>query len=163
MGKKYRRWHGSVKPFFRTLTFEPETPSMNADALVDQVRFDAEGLVTAVVQDHRTNEVLMVAYLNAATLRQTLETGRMTYWSRSRQQVWVKGETSGHTQAVKEVRLDCDGDALVFKVLQHGGAACHTGYRSCFYRLLGPEGLVSSGARVFDPKTVYGPSGEEPA
>jgi phosphoribosyl-AMP cyclohydrolase len=146
-----------------TLTLEPEMPAMNVDALLDQVRFGAEGLVTAVVQDHRTNEVLMVAYMNAATLRQTLETSRMTYWSRSRQQVWVKGETSGHTQAVKEVRLDCDGDALVFKVLQHGGAACHTGYRSCFYRLLGSEGLTPSGVRVFDPETVYGSSGEETA
>ncbi len=84
---------------------------MNAHILIDQVVFDADGLVAAIAQDYKTNEVLMMAYMNEATLRQTLETGLMTYWSRSRQQVWVKGETSGHTQEVKEVRLDCDGDA----------------------------------------------------
>jgi len=120
------------------------------------VVFDADGLVPAIVQDATTNEVLMMAYMNLATLRQTLETGLMTYWSRSRQQVWVKGETSGHTQEVKEVRLDCDGDALVFKVLQHGGAACHTGYRSCFYRRVDQGAWVKDGVHVFDPDEVYG-------
>ncbi len=129
---------------------------MNPDALIDQVVFDADGLVPAIVQDATTNEVLMMAYMNPATLRQTLETGLMTYWSRSRQQVWVKGETSGHTQEVKEVRLDCDGDTLVFKVLQHGGAACHTGYRSCFHRRFENDELTLSGVRVFDPDEVYG-------
>ena len=101
---------------------------------LDHVRFDRNGLVVAVVQDHATGEVLMVAYMNAATLRQTLETGTMTYWSRSRQCVWVKGATSGNLQEVREVRLDCDGDALLFSVVQHGGTACHAGERSCFYR-----------------------------
>ncbi len=129
---------------------------MNPDALIDQVVFDADGLVPAIVQDGTTNEVLMMAYMNQATLRQTLETGLMTYWSRSRQQVWVKGETSGHTQVIKEVRLDCDGDALVFKVLQHGGAACHTGYRSCFYRRVDKGAWVKDGVHVFDPDEVYG-------
>ena len=128
---------------------------MNTDRLIDQVVFDTDGLVPAIVQDSTTNEVLMMAYMDKATLRQTLETGLMTYWSRSRRQVWVKGETSGHTQEVKEVRLDCDGDALVFKVLQHGGAACHTGYRSCFYRRFEDGDLVPSGVRVFDPDEVY--------
>jgi phosphoribosyl-AMP cyclohydrolase len=129
---------------------------MNTDALIRHVHFDADGLVTAIVQDYKTHEVLMAAYMNEATLQRTLETGVMTYWSRSRQRVWVKGETSGHTQEVKEVRLDCDGDALVFKVLQHGGAACHTGYRSCFYRVFRKNALVEDGVHVFDPKEVYG-------
>lgn len=129
---------------------------MNIDALIEQVAFDANGLVPAIVQDGTTNEVLMMAYMNAVTLRQTLETRLMTYWSRSRRRIWVKGETSGHTQEVKEVRLDCDGDALVFKVRQHGGAACHTGYRSCFHRRLEHGRLVTAGVRVFDPDEVYG-------
>lgn len=106
---------------------------MSIQTLLDTVTFNAQGLVTAIAQDHATSEVLMVAYMNADTLRQTLETGLMTYWSRSRQEVWVKGATSGHTQHVQEVRVDCDGDALLFKVEQQG-AACHTGHRSCFFR-----------------------------
>ena len=130
---------------------------MNTDALIHHIRFDEAGLVTAIAQDYKTNEVLMVAYMNETTLRRTLETGVMTYWSRSRERVWVKGETSGHTQEVKEIRLDCDGDALLFKVLQHGGAACHTGYRSCFYRVFRKNALVEDGVHVFDPREVYGP------
>ncbi|MFQ5568093.1 MAG: phosphoribosyl-AMP cyclohydrolase [Rhodothermales bacterium] len=129
---------------------------MDTQALIDHVVFDAEGLVPAIVQDHRTNDILMMAYMNAATLRRTLETGLMTYWSRSRRAVWVKGETSGHTQEVKEVRLDCDGDALLFKVAQRGGAACHTGHRSCFYRVFEEGQLVEAERPVFDPGAVYG-------
>ena len=110
-------------------------------ALLDVVTFNAQGLVTAIAQDNETNEVLMVAYMNADTLRQTLETGLMTYWSRSRQEVWVKGATSGHTQYVREVRIDCDGDALLFKVEQVGGVACHTGRRSCFFRVFEDDTL----------------------
>ena len=129
---------------------------MNADVLLAQTKFNADGLVTAIVQDAATHEVLMLAYMNAQTLRQTLETGTMTYWSRSRQEVWVKGQSSGNTQEVREVRIDCDGDALLFKVVQHGGAACHTGMRSCFYRRLDGDTLAEEGARVFDPATIYG-------
>ena len=129
---------------------------MSVQALMDQVTYSPDGLVTAIAQDAETNEVLMLAYMNEETLRRTLETGIMTYWSRSRRQVWVKGEQSGHTQAVQEARIDCDGDAVLFKVKQHGGAACHTGFRSCFHRRLAAEGLVADGERVFDPKTVYG-------
>ena len=125
-------------------------------ALMDEVKFSENGLVTAVAQDWQTSEVLMVAYMNADTLRQTLETGTMTYWSRSRKKVWVKGESSGHTQAVKEVRIDCDGDVLLFKVEQKGGAACHTGHRSCFYRTFEDGRLVTTGTPVFDPGAVYG-------
>lgn len=129
---------------------------MNVQTLLDQVKYSPDGLVTAIAQDAETNEVLMLAYMNEQTLRQTLETGVMTYWSRSRRKVWVKGESSGHTQAVEEVRIDCDGDALLFKVRQHGGAACHTGFASCFYRRFEDGALVEDGTRVFDPKDVYG-------
>ncbi|NBB87961.1 MAG: phosphoribosyl-AMP cyclohydrolase [Bacteroidetes bacterium] len=123
--------------------------------LLDAVTYDDRGLVVAIVQDHATNEVLMQAYMNAETLEQTLRTGRMTYWSRSRQEVWVKGATSGRAQHVREVRIDCDGDALLFKVRQEGGAACHTGYGSCFHRMLGDGRFIVIGERVFDPEEVY--------
>ncbi len=128
---------------------------MTATAILDQVKYNADGLVTAIAQDAATGQVLMLAYMNEATLRQTLETGTMTYWSRSRQKVWVKGESSGNTQTVQEVRIDCDGDALLFKVKQHGGAACHTGFRSCFYRKLDGGELVEDGEKMFDPAEVY--------
>jgi phosphoribosyl-AMP cyclohydrolase len=128
---------------------------MNFQSILDQVRYSADGLVTAIAQDEATGDVLMLAYMNETTLRQTLETGIMTYWSRSRQKVWVKGESSGNTQEVKEVRIDCDGDALLFKINQIGGAACHTGHRSCFYRVLEGENLVETGTLFFDPSTVY--------
>ncbi len=123
--------------------------------LLDAVRYDDQGLVVAIVQDHATNEVLMQAYMNEETLKQTLRTGQMTYWSRSRQEVWVKGKTSGHTQHLREVRIDCDGDALLFKVRQEGGAACHTGYPSCFHRMLGEGRFITIGEPVFDPEDVY--------
>ena len=96
-----------------------------------QVRFGPDGLVPAVAQQWDTGEVLMLAWMDDEALRRTLQTGRATYWSRSRKQYWVKGETSGHTQAVKEVRIDCDGDAILVLVDQNG-PACHTGLRSCF-------------------------------
>jgi len=102
-------------------------------------KFDADGLVAAIAQDAETGEVLMLAWMNAEALRLTLETGRATYWSRSRSALWVKGETSGHTQAVVEVRVDCDQDALLLKVRQTGGA-CHTGRESCFYRVADAAG-----------------------
>lgn len=101
------------------------------------VRYDSNGLVPAVCQEEATGEVLMVAWMNAETLRLTLETGRMTYWSRSRGEVWVKGETSGERQWVREASYDCDGDTLLFKVEQEGGGACHTGAHSCFFRRFG--------------------------
>ncbi|MGH3348485.1 MAG: phosphoribosyl-AMP cyclohydrolase [Nocardioides sp.] len=95
------------------------------------MKWNAEGLVPAVVQQHDTGEVLMLAWVDDVALARMIETGRGTYWSRSRQEYWVKGETSGHTQDVREIRLDCDGDTLLVKVDQHG-AACHTGDRTCF-------------------------------
>jgi phosphoribosyl-AMP cyclohydrolase len=123
--------------------------------LLDAVVFDENGLVPAIVQDTATDEVLMMAHMTEDTLRETLNTGRMVYWSRSRQERWVKGATSGHTQAVEEVRVDCDGDTLLFKVQQEGGA-CHTGYKSCFYRRADNGTLVAEGDKVFDPEEVYG-------
>ena len=130
---------------------------MSADALLPLVTYDRDGLVAAVAQDAQTGEVLMLAYMNADTLRQTLETGVMTYWSRSRRKVWVKGETSGHVQHVRSVRVDCDGDALLFGIEQVGGAACHTGHRSCFYRAVGPDGaLAETDAPVVDAAALYG-------
>lgn len=106
-------------------------------SLIDEVSFDSSGLVAAVVQDASRGDVLMVAYMDQEALRRTLSTGRTWFFSRSRQTYWCKGETSGDRQYVREVRIDCDGDALVVLVDQHGDAACHTKNWSCFYRRLG--------------------------
>ena len=103
-------------------------------SFIDSLKFDERGLIPVIVQDYENGDVLMLAYMNKDTLRQTIETGKATYWSRSRQKVWVKGETSGHFQIVKEIYYDCDGDTILLKVEQVGGIACHTGNRSCFYR-----------------------------
>ena len=102
----------------------------------DKVRYDHQGLVVVIAQDHETQQVLMVAYMNAVTLRKTLDTGFMTYWSRSRQCEWIKGATSGNLQEVVSAKADCDADALLFSVIQHGGVACHTGARSCFFQTI---------------------------
>jgi phosphoribosyl-AMP cyclohydrolase len=127
---------------------------VDLDALLDGIKFDDKGLASAIVQDAATGEVVMFAFLNREALRLTFETGKMHYWSRSRQKLWLKGETSGHVQTVHEVRVDCDSDALVFKISQHGGA-CHTGFYSCFYRKLTEGGWVEQGQKVFDPAKVY--------
>jgi phosphoribosyl-AMP cyclohydrolase len=108
------------------------TPRQLAD-----VKYDASGLVAAIAQDVDTNEILMMAWMNAETLGMTLETGRMVYWSRSRQEIWRKGDTSGDRQFVREAYYDCDGDVLLFKVRQEGNGACHTGAYSCFFRRFG--------------------------
>jgi phosphoribosyl-AMP cyclohydrolase len=129
------------------------------DALMSNIPVDferGEGLVPAIIQDWKTGEVLMVAYMNAESWAKTQETGRACFWSRSRKKLWLKGETSGHVQIVKEIYLDCDNDALLLKVEQVGGAACHTGYRSCFYRQIVNGRMKAIGERVFDPKEVYG-------
>jgi len=107
---------------------------------LDQVAWNAEGLVPAVAQDAASGEVLMVAWMNRDSLARTVETGEATYWSRSRKALWKKGETSGHVQRVREVRLDCDGDTLVLQVESVGGVACHTGRRRCFFNLLEGDG-----------------------
>lgn len=109
---------------------------------LDAVKWDDKGLVAAVAQDVKSMEVLMLAWMNRESLRLTLSTGDAHYWSRSRQALWKKGETSGHIQHVKELRLDCDGDAILMKVEQVGGIACHTGRRRCFFKLLEDGGWV---------------------
>lgn len=114
------------------------------------------GLLPAVVQDAQTGEVLMLAYMNEESYAETLATGRAVYYSRSRRRLWRKGEQSGHVQQVREILVDCDRDTILLKVEQLGGAACHEGYRSCFYRRVTPEGLRVVGQRVFDPQAVYG-------
>jgi phosphoribosyl-AMP cyclohydrolase len=114
-----------------------------------------EGLVPVIAQDYRTNEVLMLAYMNRESWLNTLATGKATYWSRSRKSLWLKGESSGHVQQVKEIYIDCDEDTVLLKVDQVGGAACHTGYRSCFYRRLADGEVEIKEERIFNPEEVY--------
>jgi phosphoribosyl-AMP cyclohydrolase len=113
------------------------------------------GLIPAVTQDFRTGEILMVAFMNQAAWEATLATGQATYYSRSRKSLWVKGETSGHVQIVKEILIDCDDDAIVLKIEQIGGAACHTGHRSCFHKRVQDGSVHITGQPIFDPKEVY--------
>jgi len=114
-----------------------------------------DGLLPAVVQDAGTGEVLMLAYMNEASWKKTLETGKAVFWSRSRQALWMKGEQSGHFQIIREIRVDCDDDTILLKVEQVGGAACHTGYRSCFYRKVSGGALEIEGEKVFKSEDVY--------
>jgi phosphoribosyl-AMP cyclohydrolase len=114
-----------------------------------------EGLIPAIVQDYKTKEVLMLAYMNRESWLRTLETGKATYWSRSRNTLWVKGETSGNIQLVKDVLIDCDSDTVLLKVEQVGGAACHTGYNTCFYRKLSGGKVEIVGEKIFNPEEVY--------
>ncbi|MBW1840406.1 MAG: phosphoribosyl-AMP cyclohydrolase [Deltaproteobacteria bacterium] len=113
------------------------------------------GLIPAIVQEHDTGEVLMLAFMNQNAWEETLSTGNATFYSRSRQELWVKGKTSGHLQHVKEIRIDCDNDTVLLKVEQVGGAACHTGHKSCFFKQV-ENGMINiMGTPVFDPKEVY--------
>jgi len=115
-----------------------------------------EGLVPAIVQDYESGEVLMLAFMNQDAWEMTLATGKATYYSRSRQKLWVKGETSGNFQLVKEILVDCDEDTVLLKIEQKGGAACHTGHQSCFYRKVENDGSVKNiGKLIFDPREVY--------
>lgn len=124
-------------------------------AFLDTLKYDANGLIPCITQDVETGEVLMMAYMNRDSLKETMEKHLCSYWSRSRQKYWVKGESSGHTQEVKEVFFDCDKDTVLIKIKQNGGA-CHTGYRSCFsWRLLEDGQIVEDGVNVFDPDAVY--------
>ena len=113
------------------------------------------GLIPAITQDYATGEVLMLAYMNQEAFDATLATGNATYYSRSRQNLWVKGETSGNIQLVKEIRIDCDDDTLLLKVEQLGGAACHTGHRSCFYKKVENGSIQIMDKPIFDPREVY--------
>jgi phosphoribosyl-AMP cyclohydrolase len=124
---------------------------------LSELKYGADGLIPAVVVDVKTNEVLMVAYMNDQSLRASIETGKTHFWSRSRQKYWMKGESSGHVQEIHEILTDCDKDTLVIKVTQIGGAACHEGFRSCFSRRLDASGQWQVvGEKVFDPEQVYG-------
>jgi phosphoribosyl-AMP cyclohydrolase len=122
------------------------------------LKYTADGLIPAIVQDVKTNRVLMMAWMNATSLEATLQTGFMNYWSRSRQKFWLKGETSGHTQKVVRWAVDCDADTLLFEVEQIGGA-CHTGFESCFFQAYSPEGapLEITEEKLFDPEKTYAP------
>ena len=123
---------------------------------IDEVKFDSHGLVPAIVEDAKTHEVLMMAYMNRESLLKTLETKKTHFYSRSRGKLWLKGESSGHIQRVKRVALDCDGDTLLISVDQVGGA-CHAGYRTCFFRKLSSAKVWKpEGRRLFDPDKVYG-------
>jgi phosphoribosyl-AMP cyclohydrolase len=139
-------------------------PSDLEEGLALAPKFDAEGLVTCVATDAATGDVLMVAHMNAEALRRTVETGEAWYYSRSRHALWKKGESSGHSQRVTEMRVDCDQDAVWIKVEQSGPGACHTGRRSCFYRAvpLRQAGAVKlefrDAGKTFDPKAVYNKS-----
>lgn len=124
-------------------------------SLLDAVNFGkGGGLVVAIAQDASTGEILMVAHMNEESLRRTLETGEAVYWSRTRG-LWHKGEESGNTQQVRELRVDCDGDVVLLRVEQRGGAACHTGKRHCFFRRREGDTWVDDGVQVFDPEKVY--------
>ena len=114
-----------------------------------------DGLIPAIAQDFRTGEVLMLAYMNRESWEKTLESGTATYWSRSRGKLWIKGETSGNVQKIREIYVDCDEDTVVLKVEQIGGAACHLGYPSCFFRRVQGDRLEVCQERVFDPDRVY--------
>ena len=115
----------------------------------------SDGLIPAIAQDYKTGEVLMLAYINEESWAETLKSGYATYWTRSRQKLWKKGESSGNLQEIKEILVDCDEDTVVFKVNQIGDAACHVGYRSCFYRKVEGDKLVTVGKKVFNPEDVY--------
>ena len=126
------------------------------ERVLDTLKYNSQGLIPAIVQDADSGEVLMMAYMNKQSLADSIRTGKTHFWSRSRRKYWMKGETSGHTQEIQEIRVDCDVDTILIKAKQKG-AACHNGYRSCFYRVLQPDGEWKTvGERLFDPEKVYG-------
>ena len=125
-------------------------------SILDDLKYDENDLVPAIIQDDENGDVLMMAWMNREAARRTLETGRVNFWSRSRQKYWIKGETSGHVQKVRSVAMDCDGDCLLIRVEQTG-AACHEGYRSCFFRTISPDGATEENQdRLVNPDDVYG-------
>jgi phosphoribosyl-AMP cyclohydrolase len=139
------------------IDFYSQTMPMNTtDAWLNEVHWDANGLIPAVAQDAATGDILMVAWMNREALALTAAEGRAVYWSRSRKKLWRKGEDSGHVQQLRELRLDCDNDVIVLKVEQLGGIACHTGRRSCFYRLLRDGQWQTVDPVLKDPQSIYG-------
>ena len=135
------------------MTWTAPSPAI-IDDILSQTRFDANGLISAIAQDP-DGTILMLAWMNADALRETLETGRVCYWSRSREKLWRKGETSGQQQQLLEARLDCDMDAALF-IIRQTGVACHTGRRSCFYHGVTPNGLQDTMQPEIDPAILYG-------
>lgn len=129
-----------------------------ADAALAAIQFDPQGLVPAIAQQHDTGEVLMMAWMNRDAVRETLESGRVCYWSRSRRALWRKGESSGQVQRLVDLRIDCDGDTLLLLVDQ-AGVACHTGKRRCFFRRAGEAGLEEVPMGAVDPAALYGKAG----
>ncbi|MBF0268658.1 MAG: phosphoribosyl-AMP cyclohydrolase [Alphaproteobacteria bacterium] len=123
--------------------------------IFSQITFDSQGLIPAIAQDHQTGQVLMMAWMNREALEETLSTGHVCYWSRSRSKLWRKGESSGQQQRLVELRIDCDGDTILMKVEQKG-VACHTGRRSCFYRLAKDGAWAETDPVLIDPKDLYG-------
>jgi len=141
-----------------TATATPDRAAVTpagADPILEAICFDTNGLVPAIAQQHDTGEVLMLAWMNAESVRETLTTGRVCYFSRSRGKLWRKGEISGQTQRLKELRVDCDGDTLLLLV-QQDGVACHTGRRNCFFRVARDGDLVEIAAPEVSPQTLYG-------
>ena len=126
-------------------------------SILDQLKFDANGLIPAIIQEQRTGRVLMMAWMNRASLEKTIETGTTHFWSRSRKKFWMKGESSGHVQRVQDIAFDCDGDTLLIRVEQVG-AACHEGYQSCFFRSVGGQGetIQITEPRLETPEQMYG-------
>lgn len=126
---------------------------------LNEIEWTDDGLLPVIVQDHATGKVLMFAWMNREALAETAASGRAVYWSRSRRRLWRKGEESGHTQAVREIRLDCDNDALLLRVEQRGGIACHTGRESCFFQRLEDDGWHAVEPVIRSPEDIYGDSG----
>jgi len=128
----------------------------NEEETMPRLRFDkGNGLLPVIAQNFESKEILMLAYINELAWRKTLETGKAHYWSRSRNKLWLKGETSGHQQLIRKILVDCDEDTVIYQVEQLGGAACHTGHRSCFFRQVTDEKLEIIDKQVFDPGEVY--------
>jgi phosphoribosyl-AMP cyclohydrolase len=125
---------------------------------LDQLKFNADGLIPAIIQQQSTGRVLMMAWMNRASLEKTIETRKTWFWSRSRQKFWMKGESSGHVQVVKDLSFDCDGDTVLIQVEQTG-AACHEGYQSCFFRSLDGDGWKVTEAQLETPEQIYGKKG----
>lgn len=132
------------------------TDNTNTSDWLNAIRWTADGLVPAIAQDDATGDILMMAWMNRESLRLTVEEGQAVYWSRSRGKLWRKGESSGHQQLIRDIRLDCDEDVILLKVEQKGGIACHTGRRSCFYRSLQDGQWASVEPVMKDPDTIYG-------
>jgi phosphoribosyl-AMP cyclohydrolase len=141
--------------FFKDLERRPSGESVPLEDALAALPWNANGLLPAIAQQHDTGEVLMLAWMNETALRETLATGRVCYWSRSRQSLWRKGESSGQVQMLRELRLDCDGDTILCKVDQTG-PACHTGRRDCFYLRVDGDRLLIDKDPLIDPETLYG-------